>query len=87
MPCEFVHLSDGGTAIACSIGGRKKPCGVCGKPSAVLCDYPITPRGEKPRTCDTPCCSQHSRHAGPNLDYCLAHAALVDREGPPRLKL
>jgi hypothetical protein len=75
MPCNHVTLSGGGSAIVCS---RTKPkrCVTCGRPSQVLCDYPVT--SNKSGTCDRPCCRQHAKNVGPDRDYCLAHANLSD---------
>lgn len=74
MPCQKI-----GYAIVCS---RSKPkvCFYCGRPSEVLCDYPMT--SSKSGTCDKPCCRLCSKRVGMNRDYCLAHAR--EAEGQQR---
>lgn len=73
MPCNIRNLGGRGVAIYCSRGGRTKPCVTCGKPSTLLCDYPVT-RDGKPGTCDRAMCPAHRKRVGPDTDYCLAHA-------------
>lgn len=74
MPCNSFRIPGGGAAIVCS---RRKSCSVCGAPSDKLCDYPLT--GEKAgKTCDRPLCRRCTAHRPPDVDYCPAHARMVE---------
>lgn len=75
-----VKLPGGGTAIVCGRGLSRKRCVTCGKPSDVLCDYPVKRNG-KEGTCDRPCCREHAVSVGDNRDYCLAHAEFDEEAG------
>ena len=76
MPCNVVR-GDGFTAIVCTRGRKSKPCVVCGRPHAKLCDYPLT--GEKQgKTCDRALCAQHTAHVPPDTDYCPTHARRIE---------
>lgn len=79
MPCNHMKLPGGGYAIVCARGGGKR-CVTCGRPSTLLCDYPVT-RDGKPGTCDRPMCAKHAEHVGPDRDYCLAHAEHARKDG------
>jgi hypothetical protein len=71
MPCHpFKHGEV--TGFICS---RVKTvrCVSCGRPSKILCDYPVK-RDGKETTCSRACCLSCSEHVGENKDYCLAHA-------------
>ncbi len=61
MPCDHSRLKTkhgGGVMFVCIRGRqtRPKPCHGCGKPSAFLCDFPITTGRRAGRTCDRPLC-------------------------------
>jgi hypothetical protein len=73
MPCNHVDLGGGARAIVCT-RHRQQRCVTCGRPSTVLCDYPVT--NHRSGTCDRPCCRQHAVNVGADRDYCLAHAEL-----------
>lgn len=47
------------------------PCGFCGHPGNVLCDFPT---GDRDKTCDARCCKDCATSVGPNKDYCPMHA-------------
>jgi len=79
MACDLVRTSEGGVAIVCGGGRRRKsqpPCYNCGSPSAVQCDHP---------GCDRYCCLAcsvapefHVNKAGniekaKDIDFCLEH--------------
>ena len=69
MPC--IPIPGG---IACT-RERRRTCSVagCGNAATLLCDFPLV--GPKAgRTCDRALCRAHAEHAGPNTDYCPAHA-------------
>lgn len=73
MPCHHIELPGGARAIICTRTKPKK-CFYCGRPSEILCDYPV--EGNKSGTCDKPCCHLCSKRVGPDRDYCEAHAKL-----------
>ena len=75
MPCRTIDLGNGASAIACSRGQRAKLCvaPACGRPSTVLCDFPLV-GGRAGATCDRPICRAHAKHVGPDRDYCPSHA-------------
>lgn len=77
MPCRYVTLPGGGSAIVCGRGLRPKACSVCGRPSSKLCDFPL--KGEKAgKTCDRPLCDKCAVHRDPDTDFCPAHARLIE---------
>jgi hypothetical protein len=72
MGCTLEKLPEGGFAILCGRGQRKPaPCKFCGRPQTKLCDFPVT--RHRSSTCDAPCCNNHAKSVGLNLDYCLTH--------------
>lgn len=89
MTCDRLDLPGGGTAIVCTRGKRGRSCKVCGRRATRECDFPITPRGGTPRTCDAPLCGQCAKAwtrdlalqpaatpaPGDTLDLCPAHHA------------
>lgn len=77
MPCKTINLGDG-VAIVCTHGRSKpRPCSVCGRPSAKLCDHPIVGG-----TCDKPLCDQCAVPMGKNRDWCPSHKPHT----PPKVK-
>jgi hypothetical protein len=78
MPCRKIDLGDGRFAIACGRGDRAPLCSVCHQRRAPkLCDFPLT--GEKTgRTCDRPLCEKCAVHQNPDIDYCPAHARMLE---------
>ena len=84
--CQRVRLKDGSFMIVCSSGKKHKPqqCSYCWEDSVVLCDYPVADG----KTCDKPCCRQHARVVGENMDYCQDHAAAkMPKKKPKQLDL
>ena len=76
MPCDFVALPDGGAAIVCT-GGRRRRCAFCDASSTKLCDGP-PPEGKRRKTCDRPLCPRHAAHVdGQDLDFCPEHRGLA----------
>lgn len=73
MGCEVFEFM-GHRAIMCGPGINPKPkrCAFCKHRSTKLCDWAGTRKGVK-ATCDKPCCYRHSRHVGPDRDYCQDH--------------
>ena len=71
MACNTIYQDGKPIGFACS-RGRKERCEICGAPSEILCDYPVTRTG-KNGTCDKKCCRKHSVRIGQNKDYCLPH--------------
>jgi hypothetical protein len=69
MPCNFVKLPGGATAIVCGRGKKQRHCAYCGGPANLLCDWKL-PGG---KTCDLPICSRCSTHEGADKDYCKIH--------------
>lgn len=73
MPCwgEWIRMPDGSAAHILHSGRRPKPAPpcACGKPSTLLCDFPMGGR----RTCDKPLCAGCAVHQGRNIDYCPTH--------------
>ena len=87
MPCDpfKVTLPDGSSAMGwiCTRGPRRQPprC-KCGRPSTLLCDYPLT--GAKAgKTCDRPLCTHCATEVGPGRHLCPAHAKMSPREVRP----
>ncbi len=80
MPCDFVKLPGGGTAIVCSRGHAvrrfSQKCAYCQNESSLLCDFKV---GEG-KTCDKPICKRCSVHVGENLDHCRIHSIRGDKE-------
>jgi len=70
MPCSFINMPGGGSAIIC---GRKRvnACHYCRGIAAVQYDYPVPPQ-VKP--CDRYTYREHAKALGDNLDYCQDHA-------------
>ncbi|OHB67435.1 MAG: hypothetical protein A2V70_03755 [Planctomycetes bacterium RBG_13_63_9] len=74
MTCRHYISPDGKVAaVVCGPAPRRKFCSVCGKPGALLCDYPEP--GRKSGTCDKPLCATCARHVGKDRDHCPHHAA------------
>lgn len=68
MPCRTFRSADGKVnAIIC--GGRSRRKCACGRPSEVLCDFPVNGK-----TCDKPCCRMHAKRVAEDRDYCVEHA-------------
>jgi hypothetical protein len=84
--CQRIQMPDGGTAIVCR-DGRRKRCAICGALAAEkLCDGP-PPRAARRKTCDRALCSRCATHVeGADLDFCPEHKelAMQPRGGPPR---
>lgn len=70
MPCEWIKLPDGSTALV-KFGNRRKPrCSVCKQPGApFLCDGP-PPAGSTRKTCDAPLCRACAKRTGRDRDVC-----------------
>lgn len=69
MPCYTIPMPNGDVAF---LRGNLGPHCVeqsCGRPSEILCDYPVG-RG---KTCDRKLCPDHAHHVGGDLDYCEVH--------------
>jgi len=84
-PCRVITDSSGhAVGWVCSRGRQaSKPCVGCGRPSDLLCDYPL--HGEKNgKTCDKPICRRCAKHVGHNRDFCPAHARMTAPELPWR---
>lgn len=71
MTCERVTMPDGGAAIVCS-SGRRKRC-ACGRVATLACDWKVPTR--KSGTCDAPICSRCTTSPAPEKDLCPKHAA------------
>lgn len=70
MPCTPTRMPDGGTAILCTRGGRKRNlCCSCRAYATLECDWP-TADG---KTCSKPICRTCARAVGDNVDYCPFH--------------
>jgi hypothetical protein len=69
MICDRVSLPDGGTAIVCS-SGRRKRC-ACGRPADLLCDWKVPAR--RSGTCDAPICSTCTTSPTADKDLCPTH--------------
>lgn len=92
MGCEHVEI-EGGVAIICSRGRRRRTCSTpgCGRRVVALCDFRLT--GAKAgKTCDRPLCAlcavRMGRHEsgedkGDTIDYCPAHAEQTRRGEAP----
>ena len=83
MPCSFIRLPGGGSAIICG-PKRVNFCFYCPEPSTIQCDYPVPPTG---RACDRSTCRQHARALSPTLDYCQDHAPLYAGPVQARMEL
>ncbi len=70
MICERVPLPQGGHAIVCS-GGRRKRC-ACGRRADLLCDWRV--EGKRSGTCDAPICATCTTSPAPEKDLCPKHA-------------
>lgn len=63
--------ADGAVGRLCGVQTEKtKPCIVCGKPGARLCDWPL---GKK-KTCSAALCAEHTVKEGEDKDFCPKHA-------------
>lgn len=70
MPCQPIKF-DGGYAIVCARGRRRKRCSVCRqRPETKLCDHPTGPG----KTCDAALCNVCAVNVGPDRDMCPQHA-------------
>lgn len=76
MACKTIYQDGKPVGIACGRTPRQY-CETCGVPSQALCDYPVVRNG-KEATCDRKCCRRHSKHVGPEKDYCLPHQRFVE---------
>lgn len=65
-----VDTKDGGFAIICTRGIRKRYCRWCRREANRLCDHEISPG----KTCDANICVSHATRVGPNKDLCPDHA-------------
>ena len=76
---EWIRMPDGSVVHVLHSGPRPrtKPC-KCGRPSSLLCDYPLGGR----KTCDAPLCGDCAVRQGPNIDYCAHHEAPLFKEDP-----
>lgn len=70
MICETVTLPDGGRAIVCMSGQRKR-C-ACGRPATLACDWKVPTR--RSGTCDAPICERCTTVPAPDKDLCPKHA-------------
>lgn len=75
MHCEVVPSPNGGNAIVCFSGPRKR-C-PCGKRATRLCDWKVP--GKKSGTCDKPLCANCSTVPAPEKDLCSSHAVEYER--------
>jgi len=79
LTCKQINLGNGATAIVCSRGARRERCR-CGSglPVSRLCDFEL--RGRKAgQTCSAKLCDRcSSRAPATELDYCQAHARLLE---------
>ena len=76
--------------LVCGTRSQRRRC-ECGARCTKLCDFPITPKSGKSRTCDKPLCSKCRRDwtaelgrpgeppDGDTLDLCRAHAEHLAR--------
>jgi hypothetical protein len=75
MPCSFVKLPGGGTAIVKHSAPRRKRCRWCQQTAANLCDFEVGKTlGGAPITCDAPMCFEHSTDSSGNRHRCPTHA-------------
>lgn len=67
------------TGIICTRGPKPR-CQCCERNVAtLLCDFPL--KGAKEgKTCDRRMCDRCAQNAGPDTDYCPAHARLLNKE-------
>lgn len=77
MPCERIDLGEGTFAIVCARGrgARPKPCIVCRKDSARLCDGVLPKPSGGTRVCSVALCLDHAVRLGSGSDYCPDCAA------------
>lgn len=77
MPCKRIDLGEGTFAIACTRGrsARPKPCIVCRRDGARLCDGVLPTPGGGTRVCSAALCLEHSVRLGSGSDYCPSCAA------------
>lgn len=83
MKCSrFAFRAGTGEVVTGFICGRKdrvKTCVHCGRPPSKLCDFPL--KGAKAgKTCDRPVCEQCATHVEPDTDYCMTHAAIIEKD-------
>ena len=81
MPCDFVTLPQGGTAIVCS-SGRRARCS-CGQPAPFLCDWKV--EAKRSGTCDAPICAGCASEPAPNKHLCVTHQVAFERWKADRL--
>ncbi|MCA9686550.1 MAG: hypothetical protein KC457_30560 [Myxococcales bacterium] len=78
MACKQIDLGNGATAIVCTRDRREPcPCG-SGLPVSRLCDFELGGRKAGSTCSDKLCDRCASSPPGTDLDYCQAHARLVD---------
>lgn len=68
---EWHRLPDG-TVVHIDYSGprpKAKPCKVCGRPSTLLCDYPLLDG----RSCDACLCRRCAVRIDADRDYCPSH--------------
>lgn len=86
MRCDTIDLGDGGVAIVCSRGARRKTCSSCKKrPATKLCDAVVVRRGKGVGTCDRDLCATcaqttHEPGAKDSTDLCPVHAEEAKRK-------
>lgn len=79
MVCTPIILPGGLRGMACGRRQKPKACSCCGKPSTLLCDFPVKLR--RSGTCDKPLCEACAvKGPGPDLDYCPGHGV---KPAPP----
>jgi len=76
MPCEWVKLPDGTTALVNYAKRRQPKCRWCSTTSTKLCDFDVSHPAvvTHRKTCDAPMCDAHAKSVGANRDYCPEHA-------------
>jgi hypothetical protein len=70
MICDRIQLPDGGVAIVCSTGTRKR-CS-CGRRATLACDWKVPSR--RSGTCDAPICAGCAEHVADDKDLCPQHS-------------
>jgi hypothetical protein len=75
MPCSWVKLPGGGTAIVKHAKARSPKCRFCPRSSTKLCDAVIGKTlGGGAILCDAPICDSCARPFGPGQDLCPNHS-------------
>lgn len=69
MPCSMIRLADGTVCYVKHSAPRRQKCRFCARWSTKLCDFPMG----NGKTCNAPCCSEHSVSVGEDRDFCEAH--------------